>query len=163
MIWVVSPMLHDTESYRRLREEVIAATTAVYGPVRFLVVDDSAGTDADVASLHGFDDVQVLTNQVRSLQLEAGRELENEVVRLIRERIDAVAVEHSRAQAHENAIDAQAALDIGVLHAPEGQALVVLWFFNAPTAMLVSSTGTGLKRLVLKSRFPKLCRTWSVA
>ena len=54
-------MLHDTESYRRLREEVIAATTAVYGPVRFLVVDDSAGTDADVASLHGFDDVQVLT------------------------------------------------------------------------------------------------------
>ncbi len=54
-------MLHDTESYRRLREEVIAATTPVYGPVRFLVVDDSAGTDADVETLHGFDDVQVLT------------------------------------------------------------------------------------------------------
>ncbi len=61
MIWVVSPMLHDTESYRRLREEVIAATIPVYGPVRFLVVDDSAGTDADVSTLHGFDDVQVLT------------------------------------------------------------------------------------------------------
>jgi hypothetical protein len=54
-------MLHDTESYTRLREEVIAATAAVYGPVRFLVVDDSAGTDADVGSLHLFDDVQVLT------------------------------------------------------------------------------------------------------
>ncbi len=54
-------MLHDTESYRRLREEVIAATTPVYGAVRFLVVDDSAGTDAEVASLHRFDDVQLLT------------------------------------------------------------------------------------------------------
>ncbi|MCY7298099.1 MAG: glycosyltransferase [Ilumatobacteraceae bacterium] len=61
MIWVVSPMLHDTESYRRLREEVVAATTATFGPVRFLVVDDSAGTDADVATLHSLDDVEVLT------------------------------------------------------------------------------------------------------
>jgi len=54
-------MLHDTESYRRLREEVVAATTATFGPVRFLVVDDSAGTDADVATLHSLDDVEVLT------------------------------------------------------------------------------------------------------
>jgi len=61
VIWVVSPMLHDTESYRRLREEVIAAIGPEGGPVRFLVVDDSAGTDADVDTLHGFDDVQVLT------------------------------------------------------------------------------------------------------
>ena len=61
MIWVVSPMLHDTESYRRLREEVVAATTATFGPVRFLVVDDSAGTDADVSTLAPFDDVDVLT------------------------------------------------------------------------------------------------------
>jgi len=61
VIWVVSPMLHDTESYRRLREEVVAATTATFGPVRFLVVDDSAGTDADVATLHSLDDVEVLT------------------------------------------------------------------------------------------------------
>jgi len=61
VIWVVSPMLHDTESYRRLRQEVIAATAATFGPVRFLVVDDSAGTDADVTSLAPFDDVQVLT------------------------------------------------------------------------------------------------------
>ena len=61
MIWVVSPMLHDTESYRRLREEVVAATTATFGPVRFLVVDDSAGTDAEVETLSGLDDVEVLT------------------------------------------------------------------------------------------------------
>ena len=61
MIWVVSPMLHDTESYGRLRQEVIAATVATFGPIRFLVVDDSAGTDADVTSLAPFDDVQVLT------------------------------------------------------------------------------------------------------
>ncbi|MGB8859325.1 MAG: glycosyltransferase [Ilumatobacteraceae bacterium] len=60
MIWIVSPMLHDTESYLRLREEVRHATTA-HGPVRFLVVDDSAGTDAEVATLRTFDDVQVLT------------------------------------------------------------------------------------------------------
>ena len=61
MIWVVSPMLYDTESYIRLHREVVAATASDYGPVRFLVIDDSAGTDADVSILRQLDDVKVLT------------------------------------------------------------------------------------------------------
>lgn len=63
MIWVVSPMMFDTESYTRLHHEVREAITA-FGDnreLRFLVVDDSAGTDPDVARLHAFDDVEVLT------------------------------------------------------------------------------------------------------
>jgi glycosyltransferase involved in cell wall biosynthesis len=60
VIWIVSPMLHDTESYVRLRDEVRAAVAAT-GTLRFLVVDDSAGTDAEVATLRTFDDVEVLT------------------------------------------------------------------------------------------------------
>lgn len=56
-------MLYDTESYTRLRAEVRSAVGATDGDrnLRFLVVDDSAGTDADVATLQQFDDVEVLT------------------------------------------------------------------------------------------------------
>jgi len=63
MIWIVSPMLYDTESYTRLRAEVRVALDGAgeQREVRFLVVDDSAGTDADVAGLRAFDDVDVLT------------------------------------------------------------------------------------------------------
>ena len=68
MIWIVSPMLHDTESYVRLRDEVLASlaghdadVSSASGTVRFLVVDDSAGTDGQVATLAAFPDVQVLT------------------------------------------------------------------------------------------------------
>lgn len=63
MIWVVSPMLHDTESFVRLRTELRAAVdgSSAAGPLQFLVVDDSAGTDVEVAHLQAFDDVTVLT------------------------------------------------------------------------------------------------------
>lgn len=63
MIWVVSPMMFDTESYTRLRREVHDAVTASGDTreLRFLVVDDSAGTDPDVAPLQALDDVEVLT------------------------------------------------------------------------------------------------------
>lgn len=61
-LWVVSPMLLDTESFLRLRTEVGEACTGASLPdPHYLVVDDSAGTDPDVERLVGFDDVTVLT------------------------------------------------------------------------------------------------------
>ena len=60
-LWIVSPMLHDTESYARVRDEVLAHCATLDRPIRFVVVDDSAGSDGDVDRLRGFDDVEVLT------------------------------------------------------------------------------------------------------
>ena len=62
-LWVVCPMLRDTESYLRLHEEAIAACRADGwgGELRFVVVDDSAGTDHEVAQLAAHPDVTVLT------------------------------------------------------------------------------------------------------
>jgi hypothetical protein len=56
-------MLRDTESFVRLRRETLdaCATTGVADDLRFVVVDDSAGTDPDLHALHAFDDVKVLT------------------------------------------------------------------------------------------------------
>ena len=62
MIWIVSPMLNDTTAYTQLHREVREALANVGAPAaRFLVVDDSAGTDPEVASLAAFDDIEVLT------------------------------------------------------------------------------------------------------
>jgi hypothetical protein len=46
-LWVVCPMLRDTESFLRLHDEVLDACRrdGWSGAVRFVVVDDSAGTD----------------------------------------------------------------------------------------------------------------------
>ena len=62
-LWVVCPMLRDTESYLRVHEEAIAACRADgwTGELRFVVVDDSAGTDPEVAQLAVHPDVVVLT------------------------------------------------------------------------------------------------------
>ena len=62
-LWVVSPMLQDTESLLRLRTETAAACIAagITTPIRHLVIDDSAGTDADVVRLGAFADIEVLT------------------------------------------------------------------------------------------------------
>jgi hypothetical protein len=62
-LWVVSPLLRDTESYVRLRREVVAACAADdrCGEPRFVVVDDSAGTDDEVTLLRDDPDVTVLT------------------------------------------------------------------------------------------------------
>ena len=50
-LWVVCPMLRDTESYLRLHDEVLDACRrdGWSDAVRFVVVDDSAGTDREVA------------------------------------------------------------------------------------------------------------------
>ena len=63
ILWVVSPMLEDTESLIRLRTETAAACAGagITAPIRHLVIDDSAGTDADVVRLCAFADVEVLT------------------------------------------------------------------------------------------------------
>lgn len=58
--WVVSPMLHDTESYLRVRSETIAACAQRPEPLRFVVVDDSAGTDPELSRLRELDDVDVV-------------------------------------------------------------------------------------------------------
>ena len=62
-LWVVCPMLRDTESYLRLHDEVIDACRGDgwTGELRFVVVDDSAGTDHEVAQLAAHPDVTVLT------------------------------------------------------------------------------------------------------
>ena len=62
-LWIVSPMLHDTQSFQRLRNETTEACVraGITDTIRFLVVDDSAGTDVEVAQLQDLDDVDVLT------------------------------------------------------------------------------------------------------
>ena len=60
--WVVSPMLDDTESFVRLRTETTDACRAegLHVELRYVVIDDSAGTDPDIHVLDDFDDVEVL-------------------------------------------------------------------------------------------------------
>lgn len=63
-VWVVTPVYHDTGSFRILRErllEVLAADPAFRSaPVRFVVIDDTAGRDPEVEGLRELDDVIVL-------------------------------------------------------------------------------------------------------
>jgi polyisoprenyl-phosphate glycosyltransferase len=62
--WVVTPVYRDTGSFRILRErllEVLAAEPgAARGPLRFVVIDDTAGQDPEVPKLEELDDVVVL-------------------------------------------------------------------------------------------------------
>lgn len=62
-LWVVCPLLRDTESFLRLRKELDATCSAAgFGaPHRYVVVDDSAGTDAEVERLAVGPEVTVLT------------------------------------------------------------------------------------------------------
>ncbi len=53
-------MLHDTESFIRLRTETTDSCGDLDLDLRYVVIDDSAGTDPDVHTLEGFDDVEVL-------------------------------------------------------------------------------------------------------
>lgn len=62
--WIFTPVYRDTRSFRILRErllEVLAASDATPpGPVHFVVIDDTAGQDPEVAGLAGLDDVAIL-------------------------------------------------------------------------------------------------------
>lgn len=59
MLWVVSPMLNDTLSFVRVRDEVLEAIGDSMS-VRFVVVDDSAGSDREVDQLTELHDVTVI-------------------------------------------------------------------------------------------------------
>jgi hypothetical protein len=62
--WIFSPVYRDVGSFLILRErllEVLAESKATPpGPIRFVVIDDTAGQDPEVASLHELGDVTVL-------------------------------------------------------------------------------------------------------
>jgi polyisoprenyl-phosphate glycosyltransferase len=62
-LWVVCPLLRDTESFVRLRDELAASCldAGLAAPYRYVVVDDSAGTDPEVGRLGACPDVTVLT------------------------------------------------------------------------------------------------------
>ena len=82
--WVVSPMLHDTESYLRVRSETMAACEGRGEQLRFVVVDDSAGTDPELSRLHVLEDVEVV---VAPFNLGHQRAIVHGL-RLIAERVD---------------------------------------------------------------------------
>jgi polyisoprenyl-phosphate glycosyltransferase len=61
--WIVTPVYRDTASFLILRGrvlEVLEADPAFAGEVRFVVIDDTAGQDPEVAGLQAMDDVMVL-------------------------------------------------------------------------------------------------------
>ncbi len=61
--WIVAPVYRDVRSFTILRERLLQVLNAeVNGkPVRFVVVDDTAGQDEEIEALRGLDDVTVLT------------------------------------------------------------------------------------------------------
>lgn len=61
--WIFTPVYRDVRSFRMLRErllEELAQGDLAAGEVRFVVIDDTAGQDPEVASLTEFADVTVL-------------------------------------------------------------------------------------------------------
>lgn len=61
--WIFTPVYRDVRSFRILRErllEVLDASEQETGPVRFVVIDDTAGQDPEVAPLAELGDVTVL-------------------------------------------------------------------------------------------------------
>ena len=64
-LWLVSPVYFDVEAFRVLRErllEAVRSNASLSGAtVRFVVVDDSAGRDPEIAGLEDLGDVQVTT------------------------------------------------------------------------------------------------------
>ncbi len=62
-LWIVCPLLRDTESFVRLRDELVSscAHAGYAAPHRYVVVDDSAGIDPEVGRLGDLPDVTVLT------------------------------------------------------------------------------------------------------
>jgi polyisoprenyl-phosphate glycosyltransferase len=62
--WIFTPVYRDVGSFRILRErllEVLADSPAAGGEVRFVVIDDTAGQDPEIATLPALGDVIVLT------------------------------------------------------------------------------------------------------
>lgn len=60
-IWILSPSLHDTESFVRLRSEIADHLGDRRDEIQHMLVDDSAGSDPEVVALHELDNVEVVT------------------------------------------------------------------------------------------------------
>jgi hypothetical protein len=62
--WIFTPVYRDVRSFRILRERLLevlaAAPEAGAGEVRFIVIDDTAGQDPEIAGLRELGDVSVL-------------------------------------------------------------------------------------------------------
>jgi len=62
--WIVTPVYRDVRSFRILREHVLEElakpASVETGEVKFAVIDDTAGQDPEIESLHEFDDVTIL-------------------------------------------------------------------------------------------------------
>ncbi|MGC1165701.1 MAG: glycosyltransferase [Solirubrobacterales bacterium] len=62
--WIFTPVYKDVGSFQilrmRLLEELARAEDLEVGPVRFVVIDDTAGQDPEIEALRGLEDVTVL-------------------------------------------------------------------------------------------------------
>jgi len=61
--WIFTPVYRDVESFRILHERlsaVLSFSVVRHEVVRFIVLDDTAGQDPEIATLRGLDDVTVL-------------------------------------------------------------------------------------------------------
>ncbi len=61
--WIFTPVYRDVASFLTLRErllEVLAESQAGAGPVRFVVIDDTAGQDPEIEQLRGLEELTVL-------------------------------------------------------------------------------------------------------
>ncbi|HEX6602940.1 MAG TPA: glycosyltransferase [Solirubrobacterales bacterium] len=60
--WIVTPVYRDVSSFEILRSRIteVLAERAAEGGLRFVVIDDTAGQDEQVETLHRHDDVVVL-------------------------------------------------------------------------------------------------------
>lgn len=64
-LWIVCPSYRDVVAFTMLREQILRVAgddpRLRHRPVRFVVVDDTAGADPEVSSLHAYPDVSVVT------------------------------------------------------------------------------------------------------
>ncbi len=64
-LWILCPCYNDVRSFTSLRVrilEILGARASAHGPdVRFIVVDDTAGKDSEIAQLSTIDDTTVIT------------------------------------------------------------------------------------------------------
>jgi glycosyltransferase involved in cell wall biosynthesis len=60
-VWVLTPVYRDVRSFAILRERLREVLADREGPLRFVVLDDSAGQDDEIGALGAFEDVTVLT------------------------------------------------------------------------------------------------------
>jgi glycosyltransferase involved in cell wall biosynthesis len=62
--WIITPVYRDVQSFTLLRErllEVLASSTEANDePIRFVVIDDTAGMDKEIDTLRAFEDVTIL-------------------------------------------------------------------------------------------------------